>query len=172
VTRIVRIVSGGQTGADRAALDVAIELGVGYGGWCPAGGWAEDLPDPPGLLARYPHLREAESREPDVRTRLNVRDSDATLIVRRAGVQSSGSDLTLETAQSLGRPALVTDGDVDTVVAWLRELGGDVTLNVAGPRASGQPGVYETTRRLLLEVLAVLAEGPHRLPEPRPGPIV
>ena len=52
--QVTRIVSGGQTGADRAALDIAIELGIAYGGWCPAGGWAEDFPEPPGLLAFYP----------------------------------------------------------------------------------------------------------------------
>jgi hypothetical protein len=153
MTRIIRIVSGGQTGADRAALDVAIALGIAYGGWCPTGGWAEDLPDPPGLLSLYPKLREAESSDPSVRTQLNVRDSDATLIVRDAETWSPGSDLTLATARALERPVLVTDGDADEATAWLQELGGTITLNVAGPRESGQPGVYGVTRRLLLDVL-------------------
>lgn len=62
----MRIVSGGQTGADRAALDVAIELAIDYGGWCPAGGWAEDFPEPPGLLAAYPKL--AATTEADRRS--------------------------------------------------------------------------------------------------------
>ena len=54
----MKIISGGQTGVDRAALDVAIERGMDWGGWCPKGGWAEDFPEPPGLLAKYPHLKE------------------------------------------------------------------------------------------------------------------
>ena len=81
----IRIVSGGQTGVDRAALDVAIELGIPYGGWCPRGGWAEDMPAPPGLLSRYPLLRETAGSDPAERTRLNVRDSDATLVLCPGG---------------------------------------------------------------------------------------
>ena len=154
--RILRLVSGGQTGADRAALDVAIELGIDYGGWCPAGGWAEDFPSPPGLLEHYPKLREADSADPDVRTRLNVMDSDATLIVRQFVGASPGSDLTLQIAQEMQRPVLVTDGDAGVLVAWLGELGDALTLNVAGPRESTQPGSYERTRRLLLKVLPIL----------------
>ncbi len=75
------VVSGGQSGVDRAALDTAVELGLPYGGWCPRGGWAEDLTEPPGLLARYPRLRATPGSEPAQRTRWNVRDSDATLIL-------------------------------------------------------------------------------------------
>ena len=55
---MLKIVSGGQTGVDRAALDVAIGRGIAYGGWCSKGGLAEDMPNPPGLLSRYPGLRE------------------------------------------------------------------------------------------------------------------
>ena len=75
------IVSGGQSGVDRAALDVAVARGIDYAGWCPRGGWAEDLTEPPGLLARYPHLRETPSADPAQRTEWNVRESDATLIL-------------------------------------------------------------------------------------------
>jgi hypothetical protein len=71
----MKIVSGGQSGVDRAALDVAIARGIPYGGWCPKGGWAEDMPAPPGLLAHYPHLRETPSADPAERTAWNVRDS-------------------------------------------------------------------------------------------------
>lgn len=151
--RVVRIVSGGQTGADRAALDAAIEAGVEYGGWCPAGGWAEDFPSPPGLLAHYPNLREAPSTDPEVRTKLNVRDSDATLIVRVGEAHSPGTDLTSGTADDLGRPYLITDGDLDAVRAWLSTLPAKVTLNVAGPRESEQPGLYRTTIELLRRLL-------------------
>lgn len=151
--RIVRIVSGGQTGADRAALDAAIEAGVEYGGWCPSGGWAEDFPSSPGLLADYPNLREARSAEPGVRTMLNVRDSDATLVVRLCSSGSPGTDLTLRTAVDLARPCLATDGDPNTVIAWLETVGAGITLNVAGPRESEQPGLYRTTIELLRRVL-------------------
>src|SRR5262247_3340324 len=77
----MKIISGGQTGVDRAALDVAIECGMPWGGWCPKGGWAEDFPNPPGLLAKYPHLRETPLAHPLQRTEWNIRDSDATLII-------------------------------------------------------------------------------------------
>jgi Circularly permutated YpsA SLOG family len=80
----MKITSGGQTGVDRAALDLAIEYGMSWGGWCPKGGWAEDFPDPPGLLTKYPNLRETPLARTKQRTEWNVRDSDATLIIRRS----------------------------------------------------------------------------------------
>lgn len=150
---IATVVSGGQTGVDRAALDAAIAAGIEYGGWCPLGGWAEDLPTPPGLLVLYPRLQEAPSPDPAERTRLNVRDSDATLVVRRPSVTSLGTDLTVAVARELGRPMLVTTGDVEDVMAWLAGLGTRLTLNVAGPRESHDPGIYEVTRRLMDQVL-------------------
>jgi hypothetical protein len=163
--RIHRIVSGGQTGADRAALDAAIAAGRPYAGWCPAGGLAEDLTEPPGLLAVYPGLLEASSPDPAVRTRLNVRDSHATLVVaspeddpdggprgRHASTGSPGTDLTVATAAELGRPCLVSS-DADAVLRWLDTLGHELTLGVAGPRESEQPGTYARARVLLEEVL-------------------
>jgi hypothetical protein len=80
VTRLV-IRSGGQSGVDRAALDVAVANGIPYVGWCPRGGWAEDLTAPPGLLARYPFLTETPSSKPEQRTAWNVRDSHASLAI-------------------------------------------------------------------------------------------
>lgn len=150
---ISRIVSGGQTGADRAALDVAIELGVDYGGWCPAGGWAEDLVDPPGLLAVYTELTATTDPDPATRTRLNVRDSDATLIVWDGRTHSPGSQLAIDSARELGRPLLVTGGGVGEVSGWLATLHTPVVLNVAGPRESNCPGSYARTAALLLGVL-------------------
>jgi hypothetical protein len=156
-----RVVSGGQSGVDRAALDVAIELGLPYGGWCPAGGIAEDLPDPPGLLAGYPRLRETTESDPSVRTRLNVRDSDATLVlVPRADWHSPGTAWTIECCRDLVRPHLVAIGEDRAAVAtWLEGLPDGVVLNVAGPRESQSPGVYLTAHALLLDVLGSLVPG-------------
>src|SRR5947209_4014407 len=105
------IISGGQTGVDRAALDVAIARGIAWGGWCPKGGWAEDFPHPPGLLARYPNLRETPLADPVQRTEWNVRDSDAILIiVDRAGLAvSMGTSGAKEWSDHYGKPLLVVD---------------------------------------------------------------
>ncbi|MCK0112162.1 putative molybdenum carrier protein [Ornithinimicrobium sp. F0845] len=149
---VARIVSGGQTGADRAGLDAAIEAGWEYAGWCPAGGWAEDFLEPPGLLVPYPGLREAPSADPAVRTRLNVRDSHATLVIRATQLVSPGTDLTVQVARRLDRPCLVTEGSADEVRRWLAGLGHELTLNVAGPRESEQPGVYSVVRALLADL--------------------
>ncbi len=77
----MKIISGGQSGVDRAVLDVAVERDIAYAGWCPKGGWAEDLPNPPGLLATYPQLKETPLADPAQRTEWNVRDADACMIV-------------------------------------------------------------------------------------------
>jgi len=147
---IERIVSGGQTGVDRAALDVAIRHGLPYGGWCPRGGWAEDLPEPPGLLAPYPGLRQTPSDDPSERTVWNVRDSDATLVLLADGVTSPGTALTVVTAQRLGRPLLVAGTDqLDAIRLWAAQLHGSPALNVAGPRESEAPGGYAVTSSLL-----------------------
>ena len=140
----MRIVSGGQTGVDRAALDVAIDLGIEYAGWCPRGGWAEDLTEPPGLLTAYPNLTETPTADTRQRTVGNVRDSEATLVLIPAGVTSPGTTLTLLTAQRLGRPFLVAGprGALD-VLGWLEILGQIASLNIAGPRESQAPGVYD-----------------------------
>src|ERR1700689_520924 len=69
----MKLLSGGQSGVDRAVLDVAIGRGIAYGGWCPKGGWAEDLPVPPGLLARYPMLKETPLADPAQGTEWNGR---------------------------------------------------------------------------------------------------
>jgi hypothetical protein len=135
----VTIRSGGQTGVDRAALDAARALGLARGGWCPAGRWAEDGPLPP----HYP-LRETPSADPAERTRWNVRDADATLILTR-GTLSGGTALTADIARELGKPLLVTDLTVPlplhAVRNWLAAQ--EVRdLNVAGPRESEAPGIY------------------------------
>jgi hypothetical protein len=164
---IARLVSGGQSGSDRAGLDVAIDAGLEYGGWCPRGGWAEDYAVTPGLLRDYPGLRETTSSDPAVRTLLNVRDSHATLIVRADSTPSPGTDLTSKAVRSLGRPSLLATGDPQQARSWLEELDGvgrALTLNVAGPRESEQPGVYALTKKLLEQL--VLAGHP---PSADPG---
>jgi hypothetical protein len=158
------IITGGQTGVDRAALDVAIEHGIAWGGWCPQGGWAEDLPDPPGLLDRYPMLRETPRSDPAQRTEWNVRDSDATLIVvDQAGVAvSKGTGLAGEFAQRYDKPVRVIDvaaADAAAItLAWLEEqvarLGDHLVLGIGGPRESEAPGIYARARALLDGVLA------------------
>ena len=154
-----RLVSGGQTGADRAALDVALRLGIEYGGWCPLGGLAEDHLDPPGLLESYPALQQTPTREPAERTAWNVRDSDATLLLHDgAGPLSGGTALTRDVAVELGRPWLVTStAEPRAVRAWLEDLrnraGHPLVLNVAGPRESTQPGMYAAACHLLEQVL-------------------
>lgn len=146
----VKIVSGGQTGADRAALDVALELGMECGGWCPAGRAAEDGP----IDARYP-LRETPSADPAQRTEWNVRDADATLILA-TGAASPGTDLAVEVARRLRKPVYTfhagSPEDVGAFRRWL-QVYRVRTLNVAGPRESESPGVYAEARRLLAAVL-------------------
>ena len=148
--RVVKIVSGGQTGVDRAALDVAMELGIERGGWCPAGRWAEDGP----IDARYP-LAETPSSDPAQRTEWNARDSDATLALTGAG-PSTGTELALETARRLGRPvylwAAASPADAGHFRRWLR-VHRVRTLNVAGPRESESPGIHAAAAGLLRELL-------------------
>jgi len=151
---VARIVSGGQTGVDRGALDAGRRLGIPVGGWCPAGGLAEDLPGEPGVLALFPELRPTPSVDPGQRTQWNVRDSDATLVLSRPGADSRGTDATVECAIELGRPHLVADvGDEGAVRAWLADLPDDLVLNVAGPRESEAPGIGAQASALLLSLL-------------------
>lgn len=155
----MHIVSGGQTGVDRAALDIAIERGMPWGGWCPKGGWAEDLPNPPGLLERYPHLKETPLAHPLQRTEWNVRDSDAILIITDGGglSVSIGTRRAQEWARRHGKPFLVVDaGDRATptrAATWIKaqqnRFGTDMTLGIGGPRESEAPGIYARARQLL-----------------------
>jgi putative molybdenum carrier protein len=153
MSRQLTILSGGQTGVDRAALDTAIAAGVPYGGWCPKDGWAEDLPRPPGLLAAYPNLQETPAAEPAQRTGWNVRDADRLmLLVDSAGLQaSSGSEAARDFAASMGKPHIVLDLDTDrTLDHALVFLGqGQLALCIAGPRESEAPGIYAKAREFL-----------------------
>jgi hypothetical protein len=152
---IRRLVSGGQTGVDRAALDVALDLGVPYSGWCPRGRGAED-----GMIPEYYSLTETPSSDYSQRTRWNVRDSDGTLILAW-GEPTGGTPLTLEECREAGKPCLVIDlahgGDLAQTVQAAREwiaanLPGGV-LNVAGPRASELSAVYGPAQAFLRNLL-------------------
>jgi len=150
------IVSGGQTGVDRAALDVSMDLGLGCRGWCPKGRKAEDGP----LPQRYT-LRETESSEYSLRTRYNVRDSDATLILNR-GELAGGTAATLRFAEEMNRPCLVLQMDLDPeigeVLTWIAQ-GQFRVLNVAGPRESKYPGIYVESVAFLTELMQSLMVG-------------
>ncbi len=147
-----KIVSGGQTGVDRAALDVALEAGLPCGGWCPRGRLAEDGP----IAGRYP-LQETESADYAERTRLNVRDTDGTLVLTR-GRPGGGTALTLHLARAMRRPLMVVDIEggaaAEGVRAWI-EAGAVATLNVAGPRESTAPGIHAEAAAFLKQFLGI-----------------
>lgn len=149
------IISGGQTGADRAALDFAIAHGIPHGGCCPRGRRAED-----GVLdARY-NLRETGSKNYRQRTRRNVEGSDATLIFN-VGELADGSFYALECAERLHKPVCVVALDAADLAAetsraheWLATQAVSV-LNIAGPRESKRPGIYRKGLAFLEPLLLV-----------------
>jgi hypothetical protein len=161
--RIITIVSGGQTGVDRAALDFAIEHAIPHDGWCPRGRLAEDGP----IAAKY-QLRETPSRRYAQRTEWNVRDSDATIVFSIAHAPRGGTRRTLAVARRLGKPcthlsrddvAAQTGGVLAAVMESARRV---ITflnshpverLNIAGPRASQEAEVGAYVGRVLHEVL-------------------
>ncbi len=149
-TPIRKIVSGGQTGVDRAALDVAIYLGIEHGGWCPAGRFAED-----GLIPEIYRLRETESSDYAERTERNVIDSDGTLILFWKAI-SGGSQLTERLARKHRRPCLAIDlsqlAEVEDVQRWLAQSAIAV-LNIAGPRESSAPKLTPLVEHFLLRLL-------------------
>jgi len=148
---IQRIVSGGQTGVDRAALDVARELGVPSGGWCPKGRTAED-----GVLAACYKMKETPTADYPLRTEWNVRDSDATLVLTR-GEPTEGTAFTIELARRLRKPSVVIDlaqqTNISPLLDWI-SAHNIQTLNIAGPRESKCPGIYAEASKFLRHVLS------------------
>jgi hypothetical protein len=140
--REITIVSGGQTGADRAALDFAIGHGLSHAGWCPRRRRAED-----GAIPDEYQLRETPSIRYSQRTEWNVRDSDATIVFSIKELLTGGTRLTFGLALRLGKPVLhLSRDEADSAVAAarLREFveGHQVRiLNVGGPRASQEPEI-------------------------------
>jgi hypothetical protein len=141
-----KLLTGGQTGVDRAALDVALALGLPIGGWCPKGRRAED-----GVIHdRYP-LLETPERNYQARTRRNIEDADGTLILNR-GKLDGGTALTADLARQIGKPCLVVALEKGIEPATFRDwlAANTITvLNVAGPRESKRPGVYAAAVRCL-----------------------
>ncbi|MBI9020329.1 MAG: putative molybdenum carrier protein [Verrucomicrobia bacterium] len=152
--KIIRVISGGQTGADRAALDAAVVCGVDHGGWCPKGRFAEDGPIP----AKY-NLQETEDEDYPSRTKANVEAADLTLIFSR-GPLRGGSLLTQKFAQELGKPCVHIDlleySDIFQALEKLPEFFpnvGKIVLNVAGPRASNDPEIYTAVYEAMISLL-------------------
>ncbi len=146
---IEKIISGGQTGADRAALDVAMKLNIDHGGWIPKGRKTEDGP----LPDRY-QLKEMPTDDYRDRTRQNIMDSHGTVIISRSGL-TGGSLLTQSYAKVLGKPlcvinlSLTPDYEASVILKSFILENRILILNVAGPRLSHQPWIYQDVKTVL-----------------------
>lgn len=160
---IEKIISGGQTGVDRAALDVAIKLDIPHGGWCPKGRKAED-----GEISRQYQLKETFSADYSERTKLNMQDSDGTLIlVLEIHKITDGTVLTIQEVKDRKKPYLIIDlarkQDIQSIATWIKENNIKV-LNIAGPRESQCNHIYKTSfefLEVLISVLDTVAFSPH-----------
>ena len=152
MTAVVRIVSGGQTGADRGGLDAALALGLEHGGWCPRGRRAED-----GCIPERYRLKETLSTSYLPRTERNVRDSDGTVILTM-GPMSPGSWKTIQFAKAAHRPFVHIALDIELEPAaklrqWCEEHH-VTTMNVAGSRESKAPGIQARARDVIVAAFA------------------
>ncbi len=137
-----KIISGGQTGVDTAALDIAIALGISHGGWCPKGRLRED-----GIIPLKYNLQETNSSDYSQRTKLNIYDSDGTLIfLPRDKKINDGTLLTIDEVKKTNKPYLVIehfeDDQLVQIKQWL-EINAIKILNIAGPRESQSVGIYK-----------------------------
>lgn len=154
---IEKIISGGQTGADRAGLDAAIELGIPHGGWCPKGRRAED-----GKIDDKYNLLETTSTSYDQRTRNNAKESDGTVVICSFEKRNSpGTVLTMRLLKEQNKPFIMffTNGDIDIYKQALADYIKNENikvLNVAGNRESVSPGVYKFAKQLIIEAINVL----------------
>ena len=148
---IDKIISGGQTGADKAALDVAIALGIEHGGWCPKGRINEA-----GRIPSFYNLTESSSNLYQQRTSLNVKESDSTLIIIKNGKWGKGTLLTRNLCESFDKKYFIADVQKKQCEKyfeeWLNEHAPKV-LNIAGNRESTSNGIYDDTVKFLLKGL-------------------
>jgi hypothetical protein len=154
---IRKVISGGQTGVDRAGLDAAVKAGIPVGGSCPKGRRAED-----GVIPEQYPLTELESPESYYRTERNVLDADGTLILNKSSL-SDGTRLTHDFTVKYGKPCLIVQLDAaeiitpEQVIRWI--VGQYIsTLNVAGPRESKCPGIYAEAYEYLDKVFTLMRE--------------
>jgi hypothetical protein len=163
-----KVISGGQAGVDRGALEAALGLpasaGISVGGWCPRGRAAED-----GVIDARFSLSETPNRDPAQRTAWNVRDADATLILSQ-GELTGGTALTAEIAEQLEKPLLVIDlrkpVPIAHVLSWMRRAAVRV-LNIAGPRESQAPGITKDARDFVGRLLAAAVRVIERTDDPQ-----
>ncbi len=146
-----KIITGGQTGVDTAALDAAIALGIPHGGWCPKGRLRED-----GTIPLKYNLQETASHDYSERTKCNSRDSDGTLIfLPRDKKISDGTLLTIDEVKKTNKPYLIIehfeDDQLVRIKQWL-EINAIKTLNIAGSRESQSVGIYKQCFDFLLKI--------------------
>lgn len=182
-TTIDKIRSGGQSGADRASLDVARKSNIPICGWVPKNGWAEDMTEAPGVLALYPELEDSGAEDVNVRTNWNVRDADVLIAFIADGSEdflehgtcSPGTDYTVRSAIDYKKPYIVCDiydvlgdfGELDDmrstniekhikiIVEWLHQLEQqNVIIDIGGPRESEAPGTYSAVTEILSKVFS------------------
>jgi len=163
MSKVIEIRSGGQSGADRGAMDAARSCGVRVSGWCPAGGWAEDYPVAPGVLALYPEMVETPSSDVIQRTEWNIRDSTCCIVFNtHAPSTSPGTDAGYEFNKKYGTPHLdiwldgpePLDVQIAAAIKWLEALDDDaIVLGIGGPRASEYAGIYDISFNMTASIL-------------------
>ena len=163
MSRIIELMSGGQSGADRGAMDAARDFGIPVGGWCPAGGWAEDLPEPPGIRALYPQMKETPLADVAQRTEWNIRDSSCCLVLNTPSQGTSpGTDIGYALYEKYNVPHFeIQLGDPETyeaqiarAIEWLDGLADDaIVISMGGPRASEYAGIYDIAYMVATELL-------------------
>jgi len=143
----IKIISGGQTDVDRAALDAALECGIDCGGWCPEGRQEEDGI----ILEKYP-LKELPQGDYKARTKQNVIDSDGTIIIY-FGTPVGGTELTLRYCIDTNTPYCLIDAEEISIARAVQKIQlftyGKHTINIAGPRASSEPDAYEYAKAVV-----------------------
>ncbi|MGN0035323.1 MAG: YpsA SLOG family protein [Coriobacteriales bacterium] len=155
--RISYIRNAGQTGVERAALDAARANDIAIAGWCARGGVTADFPEAPGILARFPELRETPSRSVAPCLDHNTRDAHATLVIAPIGAPVAPLRQVIEAAEFYERRILFVSGsdDKNAIRDWVFHLGYGITLHVTGSTEEQFPGAYKAARDLIALVLSL-----------------